>query len=229
MRSNHVIRGIAGLGPLVFFGIATVEGYVRAGYDPIAQPISALALGERGWIQAINFLILTLSFLAMAAVLRRELRGGIASRAAPGAFLIMALGVALAGVFPMDAPGVPPTRAGEIHMAAGFLVFPLIPIVILGSAVRFHRDASARRYLASLVTGLVCLVSIVFFLLFVGPPGFDRPYPGLVGVVQRLELFGFFTWIAVIALLPASSRVHDGRAAVNHLGLGSSPTLRAES
>jgi hypothetical protein len=223
---SKLIYGFAGLGPLLFFAIATVEGLLRPGYDPITQPISALALGERGWIQAINFVILSLSLLAMAAVLRRELRGRLAARAAPAAFVVMALAVAVAAIFPMDAPGAPETRAGAIHMAAGFLLFPWIPVVILGLAMRFRRDERQRAYGVSVVAGLFCLVTISFFLIFVGPPGFDRPYPALVGVVQRLELLCFFTWIASIALHAPSA---IGTTSSNRQGPESSPTPRAVS
>src|SRR5262245_66554452 len=46
---DRVFHRIAAAGPLFFFAVATVEGFLRGGYDPIAQPISALAIGPRGW------------------------------------------------------------------------------------------------------------------------------------------------------------------------------------
>ncbi|MEZ4673189.1 MAG: DUF998 domain-containing protein [Caldilineaceae bacterium] len=48
------------LAPLMFVTVFTLEGSVRPGYDPTSMYISALALGERGWIQILNFLILGL-------------------------------------------------------------------------------------------------------------------------------------------------------------------------
>src|SRR5678816_3229956 len=86
---DRVLRGVAGAGPLLFFAIATVEGFLRAGYDPIAQPISALALGARGWIQEANFVLLAASFFSFAVVLKTEFRKGAASIAAPGVFVLM--------------------------------------------------------------------------------------------------------------------------------------------
>jgi hypothetical protein len=211
--STKSIRAVAGIGPLLFFSIATIEGFLRSDYDPLAQPISALAMGERGWIQGVNFLLLAVSFLAMAAVLRSALRLGFASLAAPVVFTIMAIGVAVAGLFPMDPPGAAPTRSGELHMVGGFLVFPLIPVVVFLLAVRFRRDAHWRSFfLYSLVTGLFCLAALGFFLTFVGPPGFQRPFPGLVGVVQRLVLFPFFIWIGLV--------VHHARATVSTISDG---------
>ena len=192
---NRIVLVVAGAGPLLFFAIATLEGFLRAGYDPIAQPISALALGDRGWIQTFNFGLLALSFVAMAAIARTELR----SRAASFGFLIMAIGVAIAGTFPMDAPGALPTRAGNLHMLGGFLVFPLMPIVLLRVGLQLRRDARWRSYsVYTLVTGLLCLATIAFFLTFVGPPGFARPFPDLAGLVQRLQLLPFFVWMAFV-------------------------------
>jgi hypothetical protein len=197
---DRVLHGVAGAGPLLFFAIATVEGFLRAGYDPIAQPISALALGPRGWIQEVNFVLLAISFLSFAAVLRTELRREAASVAGPGLFALMAIGVTMAAIFPMDAEGDPPTLVGRLHGVAGFLVFPWIPTVVLLLARRFRRDAHWRAYFAyTLATGFLCLAALIFFLIFVGPPtSSPRLFSELRGLVQRLMLFPFFTWIALV-------------------------------
>jgi hypothetical protein len=198
---DRVVHGIAGVGPLVFLAVATVEGFLRAGYDPIAQPISALALGPRGWIQEVNFFLLAASLLSFAVVLRLSLRQGAASVAVPGVFVLMTIGVTLAAIFPMDAPGASPTVTGRLHDVAGFLVFPWMPPVLLLAARRFRRDARWRPYLTyTLATGFFCLAMMVFFLLFVRPP--SAP-PGLAsefrGLTQRVLLLPFFTWIALVA------------------------------
>ena len=80
---DRLFHVVAAVGPPLFFAIAAVEGGIRPGYHPIAQPISALALGPRGWIQELNFALLAASFLSFAAVLRRQLRDGVASIAFP--------------------------------------------------------------------------------------------------------------------------------------------------
>jgi hypothetical protein len=197
---HAVSHAIAGFGPLLFFTVASVEGSFRAGYDPIAQPISALALGPRGWVQELNFVLLTASFFSFAVVLRSEFRRGVSSAAGPGLMGLMTIGAVLAGAFPMDAVGAPATLSGRLHMVGGFLVFPWMPVVLLLMARRFRRDETWRPYFEyTLATGLLCLATIAFFLLFVGPPGFPRPYPGIMGLVQRLQLLPFFAWIALVA------------------------------
>jgi len=196
---DGVWHGIAALGPLLFFAVATAEGFARAGYDPIAQPISALALGPRGWVQTVNFALLAVSLFSFAAVLRTQLRRGVASVAGPGLFVLMGFAVTLAGAFPMDAPGASPTPVGRLHMLGGFLMFPWIPVVMLLVARRFRSEPRWRPYFKyTLVTGLLSLATISFFLLFVGPPAFPRPLSGLAGLVQRLQLLPFFVWIALV-------------------------------
>jgi hypothetical protein len=194
-----VLHAIAGVGPLFFFAVATVEGSIRAGYDPIAEPISALAIGPRGWVQELNFAVLAASFLSFAVVLRSAFRGGVSSVAGPGVLGIMTIGVAVAGLFTMDVPGGPVTLPGRLHMAGGFLVFPWMPVALLLTARRFRHDENWRTYFQyTRATGILCLATIVFFLLFVGPPGFPRPLAGIAGLVQRLQLIPFFVWIAVV-------------------------------
>jgi hypothetical protein len=196
---QRVLHGIAGVGPLLFFAVATVEGALREGYNPIAQPISALALGPRGWVQELNFVLLTASFFSFAVVLRSEFRRGVSSVAGPGVIAIITSGLVMSGAFTMDAPGAPATLAGRLHLVGGFLIFPWMPVALLLMARRFRRDENWRPYFEyTLATGLLCLATIVFFLSFVGPPGFSRPYPEIMGLVQRLQLLPFFAWMALV-------------------------------
>jgi hypothetical protein len=105
----------------VFVAVFLLEGAVRDGYRPLRHPVSSLALGQRGWIQAGNFAMAGTLFLAGAAGLARA-GDPAASRAAPA--LIGAAGAGLTGsaVFTTDPvsgypPGTPdaltrPTRTG---------------------------------------------------------------------------------------------------------------------
>jgi hypothetical protein len=197
---DRIFHGVAGAGPLLFFAVATIEGFLRAGYDPIAQPISALAVGPRGWVQELNFVLLAASFFSFAAVLRMHLRRGLASVTAPAVFVVMTAGVAVAAAFPMDAPDAPLTAVGRLHDLGGFLVFPWMPVAALLLARRFRRDNEWRPYFRyTLSTGLFCLAMIAFFLLFVGPPsGPPRPASEFRGLAQRTILVPFFVWIALV-------------------------------
>ena len=41
----------------VFAATFLAEGAVRESYQPLRHPVSSLALGPRGWIQAVNFAV----------------------------------------------------------------------------------------------------------------------------------------------------------------------------
>jgi hypothetical protein len=197
---ERTFHGIAGVGPLLFLAVATLEGLLRAGYDSVAQPISALGVGPRGWVQTLNFALLAVSFFSFAAVLKADLKRGVSSMAAPGLFVVMAIGVTIAAAFPMDPPGVPVTLTARLHDVGGFLVFPWIPLVALLLARRFRQDGDWRAYFRyTLATGLFCLTMLVFFLIFVGPPSAPaRLASEYRGLVQRTLLVPFFVWIAVV-------------------------------
>ena len=195
----RLLEAVATFGPLLFFTIATLEGFLRAGYDPIAQPISALALGPRGWIQQANFAVLALSLLSFTVTLKMRLRDGVAAVAGPLIFSVMTVGIVLAGIFAMDATGAPPTLAGKLHTLGGFLFFPWMPVVLLLIARRFRRDEQFRPYLRfTVATGLWCLTTMIFFFVFVGVPGFSR-LSAFAGLVQRVQLLPFLVWISLIA------------------------------
>ena len=141
--------------------------------------------------------MLAASFLSFAFVLRAQLRGGAASIAAPAVLLLMTTGVVLAGAFTMDGPDATPTLGGSTD--GGFLVFPWFFIAQLIVARRFRRDAGWRGYFGyTLASGLFSLAMISFFLMFVGPPELPRTFHGLAGLFQRLLMFPFFVWIALV-------------------------------
>jgi len=196
---RRLLHLVAGAGPVAFLAVATIEGFLRPDYDPVAQPISALALGPRGWIQAANFALITASFAAFAVVLRTAVPRGVASRAAPAVLAVMAVGTALAGIFPMDPLGVAASTASKLHELASLLVFPGMPVLLLVAARRFRGDPRWRRYFAyTLATGVFTAVALATFLVLVGPPGATYPLAAVRGLAQRIILVPFFAWIAVI-------------------------------
>ena len=51
----------------VFVAAFLAEGVTRDGYRPSRHPVSSLALGPRGWVQAVNFAVTGALVLAAAA------------------------------------------------------------------------------------------------------------------------------------------------------------------
>ena len=165
--TRRLLRCGVAAGP-VFVAVFLLEGAVRDGYRPLRHPVSSLALGPRGWIQAGNFAVAGTLVLAAAAGLART-GDPAASRAAPA--LIGAAGAGLIGsaVFTTDPvsgypPGTPdalahPTRTGIAHNLAAVPVFAGLPAAALASGWRSWRVGQHRFGLYSAGTAVTMLTT----------------------------------------------------------------------
>src|SRR6185295_1682770 len=96
-------------GPL-FIIVFLIEGAMRPDYNPLRQPVSALALGKRGWIQRTNFIVTGALMLACAFGLNLALASYGGSFWGP--FLVGTYGIGLicAGIFVTDMTGIKTVR-----------------------------------------------------------------------------------------------------------------------
>jgi Protein of unknown function (DUF998) len=196
--------GVAG-GP-VFVAVFLLEGAVLDGYRPLRHPVSSLALGPRGWIQAGNFAVAGTLFLAGAAGLARAGDAAASSRAAPA--LIGAAGAGLIGaaVFTTDPvsgypPGTPdgliqPSAAGIAHNLAAVPVFVGLPAAALASGWQSWRGGRHRFGLYSAGTAVTMLATMAL-----AGAGFGQS-PRLVkigGLFQRASIITGFAWLAALS------------------------------
>ena len=89
-------------GPLFVIVIAA-QALTRDGFDPSRHPISALSLGDRGWIQITDFVLVGALSVAFAVGLRRVLRP--AATWGPLLTAVYGAGLIVTGVFVGD-PGL---------------------------------------------------------------------------------------------------------------------------
>ncbi len=179
-------------GSWLFVAVFLVDGLTRPGYHPVRHPVSALALGPRGWVQTTNFVVCGLLITAGALAL-------------PFFFLAVAtatLGLALvaSGVYRMDPMrGYPPgtskrtprkySRAHQLHDRAGMVVFVLLPLTPL-IAVFTLGDP-----LWKLVSGVVAVTTAVASGAFGRLWEDDSPYTGLV---QRVTIGLGLAWLGAL-------------------------------
>ena len=202
--SRRLLRCGIWAGP-VFTATFLAEGAARDGYQPLRHPVSSLALGRRGWIQAGNFAMAGTLFLAAAAGLARA-GDPAAGRAAPA--LIGAAGAGLIGsaVFTTDPvsgypPGTPdaltqPTRTGLAHNLAAVPVFVGLPAAALASGWRSWRAGQHRFGLYSAGTA----VTMVTTMALAGA-GFGQS-PRLInlgGLFQRASIITGFAWLTALS------------------------------
>ena len=186
-------------GPALFVTVFTVEGWRRAGYLPLGMFVSELSLGPAGWVQITSFLVTG----ALVVVLGRGLgayagRGGT-SRA--GAVLLQVIGVSLmvSGPFTTDpsAAGGPVTPHGVVHGLFGAVVFTLAPVSCFVFYRRFRRDPTWRPLAAWTLAAGVVLTLGIGVLRFSQVP--EAGLFGYKGLVQRVVLVTFMTWIFAVA------------------------------
>jgi hypothetical membrane protein len=182
------------VGSVLFTATFLVEGATRPGYDPWRQPISALSLGEGGWVQAVNFVVFGLLLACFARGLGLALAPGAGSKWAPRLQVIAALGLIIDGLFAQDpalgySPGVatPAVASGHapLHQLGATLVFTALPLRCFVLARRFALESRVdRRWRGwaaySVATGVVFWALLAAFAVASGTPA------GPAGLFEKL-------------------------------------------
>ena len=122
------------------------------GYEPLRHPVSSLAIGTDGWLQSLNFAVLSGLLACLAFGYWTNLRAVRGGRAAAVLCWLIALGFAGAAVFTADPlngfpPGTPVVSmersphglAHDLFSALFFLDFPALCLVFAGLYTRLGR------------------------------------------------------------------------------------------
>jgi hypothetical protein len=203
--TRRLLRCGLAAGP-VFVTAFLAEGAARDGYRPLRHPVSSLALGPGGWVQAANFAVTGILFLAGAAGLSRADDPAIGTWAEPA--LIGAAGAGLIGsaIFPTDpvsgyppgTPGLPgaPSRASTVHNLAAIPVFLGLPAAAASSSWRSLRIGQRGLGLYSAGTAITMLAAMAL-----AAAGFNQS-PRLVhlgGLFQRASIVTGFAWLTALS------------------------------
>jgi hypothetical protein len=203
--TRRLLRCGVAAGPF-FVAVFLLEGAARDGYRPLRHPVSSLALGSRGWIQAGNFAVTGTMVLAGAAGLARAGDPATSSRAAPA--LIGAAGAGLIGsaVFTTDPvsgypPGTPDaltrlSRTGAAHNLAAVPVFFGLPAAALACSWRSWRAGQRGFGLCSAGIAVTMLATVAL-----AAAGFGQS-PRLVnrgGLLQRASIIAGFSWLTAMS------------------------------
>lgn len=184
---------IGATGAILFVVVFLLDGLTRPGYSPVRQPVSALALGGRGWIQTVNFLICGAAISA----------GGIAMTGDSlilGVMLgVFGMGLVASGMFRMDPmrgypPGTPEGDPAEfsarhrLHDHAGAVVFFSLPVTAVVAVFVLPG-------IWKVVSGVVAVV--LFFATDAFGKAWERDAPR-TGLIQRAFLIPGLLWVAAV-------------------------------
>ncbi len=190
----------------VFVTTFLIEGATRDQYRPSRHPVSSLALGPHGRVQAANFAVTGTLVLAGAAGLGRAADPALSSRAGPALIGAAGAGLIAAAVFVTDPvsgypPGTPdaltqPSRTGMMHNLAAIPVFLGLPAAAFTcswqSARTGHRGFGL--YCAATATTMLATTALA-------GAGFNQS-PRLVdlaGLFQRASIVTGFGWLAALS------------------------------
>lgn len=183
---------------VVFVAVILIEGALRPGYEPMYHTGSELELGERGWIQRANFLLMGGGVFALALGVERSLGSTV------GALLlgIFGLGMIIAGVFPPDPMrGYPPGSTVESpaeptwqHLVHHVVSGPVAFLALLGACLTlaFHLEGPWRLYtILTAVVGLGFTAGTAF--------AFQTDH-SRTGLIQRGLIFVYWSWIVLVGI-----------------------------
>lgn len=193
-----LIAGVVA-GPL-FVSTVVVEGMARTGYSVLRHPISSLALGSGGWVQATAFIVAGLLSVLFAAGVGQApgVRRGL------GAALVLVWGICFVGVgvfttdpvsgYPAGTPAYPGgTLSGTLHN-----LFALVGAIAMVIACVTLRSRGGRGWAVySVLTGV--WFGVTFVLAAVG---FGQ-VAGLVevaGLLERAAVFAIWAWLTLLAV-----------------------------
>lgn len=184
---------------VLFVAVLLVEGSLRPGYDPTYHTGSELELGERGWIQRANFLLMGAGVFAFSVGVQRTLDSTI------GAVLlgVFGFGLVIAGVFPPDPvrgypPGAPTDREADLTWQAQVhnVTGPVSFLALLGACVVLAGQLQGGWRLYTTLTAIAGLVMTVWTVV-----AFRRDAANL-GLVQRVLIVIYWSWIVALSIHP---------------------------
>jgi hypothetical protein len=192
------------LAPAIFVGVFSIEGALRNGYDPLKMYISALSLGNRGWIQISNFLIFGFLLFIFTLGLSKEFQTGKASRGGIITLYVISALFFISGPFVMDPTETPADQMsvhGLIHGLSGGIVFTIMPITIFIFLRRFVSDANWQSFRWwTLILGIIEALGVVVFTYVSKIPIEQNAYINYFGLFQRIALIPFMVWVFLFGI-----------------------------
>jgi Protein of unknown function (DUF998) len=222
--ARHVVAAVAGAGrdtarkALLGCGVLSSVLYVAAdayawsrypGYSPVSQAFSEL-LAEGAPTRAFMVALLGAPYNLLVAAL------GVGVWASPGRKRVVRLTGALLGlyalfsflggtVFQMDVRGTEGTARGALHpLATAVMVLCMLLSVGVGACLHGRRF---RRYSIGTLLAVALFAGLTF--LYAPQITANEPTPGL-GLVERVSIYAWMLWVAVLALSLWPVRLHRG-------------------
>ena len=194
-RVRSRILGLIVIGAVLYWlAVIVIMHLLEPEFNPMKVPMSAYVGGAYGGWMTTSFFALSAALLAAACGLITTLPRTILTWAAFSLFIIAAMGVLLAGLFPMRLPGLPHTSSPHLHALGGRFAFPGMALGAFLFSLSFRSDQHWRRIA---VPSLMLSGGIIVVFLFARILGLA---PGFAGFTQRLFFGLLVPWMILIGL-----------------------------
>ena len=181
------------LGPVVLGFADFIAAFSAAGYNPIRDSISSLALAPMGWLQTIGFLAIGLLLEVFVLGLFLGIRRGPGFGFSIGVLACFSFGLLLVGAFQTDPYGAPRTLEGLIHSVTSYFVFGAFPVACFLIAPSVRRDPYWKGLswytIAAGILGLVLIIASVWLRNM-----------SWYGLYQRILVANMVMWIEIMAI-----------------------------
>jgi hypothetical protein len=188
--------GLIGAG--LFNLIAVVESILRPDYDASQQSVSALSLGQWGWIQMISFNLFGVAIISTVTAWRRILAGGRGAKSYPILTLLIGTSLILCGIFKQDpAPGydpenlalTAPTLTGLTHLLfAGIGALSSVASLLVMARRFAHTPLWQGWNIFSILMAFIMTVCVTVYSVWSTKPA------GYAGMFERIGLFIVPIW-----------------------------------
>jgi hypothetical membrane protein len=184
------------LGPVFYFIVIAVVGYLHPSYSHISQSMSELGSVDAPYAVIINtlgFPLLGLFMIAFSIGIDRGIEKNRASKVGPALVTLSGLALIMTGIFRCDPGCVDVTWAGFTHSifaTTAAISFSIAPIFI---AVRQWSDSRWKRY--SLFSWLIAIITLLLSMLY----SLDI-FESYVGLLQRVSMGLPLVWMEIISI-----------------------------
>lgn len=200
--------GIAG--PIIFTMTVVLQNIFRSDVGWLAEPINALAIGELGWIQNANFVILTASMWLLALALHRAIAPGRLGWLGPALIAVAGSATFIALAFPLERDAAGEIFAPGIHFASGGVFFFGTAIGLIALSFRLRRDPQWRG-LWGYCLGVGLAIPLAMPVLALASQQGGGPMSDYGGLVQRI-LLAVVVFPCLVALVARAKQVRPTRS-----------------
>jgi len=200
-KQTATLATLAIIGIVYFLVVVVALHFLRPEYSPLSRAVSQYAVGRYGFLMTSAFFGLSLGSLALVIGLFSGVSHTGRSWIGLVLLAIWAVGILIAGIFPIEVSSYPQMNSGHIHVVASIWAFISLVLAALLLSWRFKKDDKwSSFHRPALIESLLMLLALVGLFRYINT--------GFGGLSQRIFIVACLIWLLSTAarLRAAASR-----------------------